>query len=160
MKQKSGNHKGGRMVFLYFASFIALVVVIAIIVAAGKSAGFNKKVRDYSNSHKHTVIVKYHNNFIAIDDETQEFTYISPQKLVTFTQSQLAGAEVIETERTTTSDPGAPEEYSVDVQIHLENHQTRIIEIQCVYSARRDTLNYNQGHAYAQVIKNAIVKFM
>ena len=142
------------IVILYFLAFIALVAAIAISVSLFKLSGFQKKVRAYTDCHDHRVIANLHNNFLAIDNNTQELTYISNKIQFTFRPEQIADVKITEQEM-----PCGPDEaqtYTIRVVIILRNHQTRSIEIQCAYSAQPDNIIYIQGQAFAKAIEQAV----
>lgn len=146
------------MVFLCFIAFIAAVIVIALIISKIQGDKFNKKVQAYSDRHVHKVLVNYVYDFIAIDVNSQELTYISPGKQITFTRSQIADVKIVEKMAPGSSDPGGPDEYKVDVVIILENSEVKEIKINCVQSASRGSFLYNSGYDSARAIEDVMVK--
>lgn len=146
------------MVFLCFIAFIAAAIVIALIISKIQGDKFNKKVQAYSDRHVHKVLVNYVYDFIAIDVNSQELTYISPKKQITFTRSQIADVKIVEKMAPGSSDPGGPDEYKVDVVIILENSEVKEIKINCVQSSPRGSFLYNKGYNDARAIDDVIVK--
>ena len=146
------------MVFLCFIAFIAAAIVIALIISKIQGDKFNKKVQAYSDRHVHKVLVNYVYDFIAIDVNSQELTYISPKKQITFTRSQIADVKIVEKMAPGGSDPGGPDEYKVDVVITLENSEVKEIKINCVHSASRGSFLYNKGYNDARAIDDVMVK--
>ena len=146
------------MLFVYIGILSAIIVIIVIIHTKIKASKFTNKVQAYSDRHVHKVLVNHVYNFIAIDINSQELTYITPKKLIEFTRDQIAEVKIVEKETPGTSDPGGPEEYKVDVLIVLREHQVRTIEINCVHSAPRGSLLYDSGCNVARAIDDAITK--
>ena len=146
------------MIILCFIAFLVAVVIIAVAIAKIQGSKFNTKVQAYSDKHVHKVLVNYVYNFIAIDINSQELTYITPKKQIEFTRDQIADVKIIEKETPGTSDPGGPEEYKVDVLIVLRDHPVKTIEINCVHSAPRGSLLYDSGCNVARAIDDAMVK--
>ena len=146
------------MIILYFLAFMVAVVFVCVGIAKIKQSKFNKKVQTYSDRHVHKVLVNYVFNFIAIDVNSQELTYISPGKQITFTRSQIADVKIVEKMVPGSSDPGGPDEYKVDVVITLENSGVKAIKINCVHSAPKGSFLYNSGYDSARAIEDALVK--
>lgn len=146
------------MIILYFFAFIVAVVFVCVGIAKIEQSKFNTKVQAYSDRHVHKVLVNYVFNFIAIDVNSQELTYISPKKQITFTRSQIADVKIVEKMTPGSSDPGGPDEYKVDVVIILENSEVKEIKINCVQSASRGSFLYNKGYNDARAIDDVIVK--
>ena len=146
------------MIILYFFAFIVAVVFVCVGIAKIEQSKFNTKVQAYSDRHVHKVLVNYVFNFIAIDVNSQELTYISPKKQITFTRSQIADVKIVEKMTPGSSDPGGPDEYKVDVVIILENSEVKEIKINCVQSASRGSFLYNSGYDSARAIEDALVK--
>lgn len=146
------------MIILCFIAFLVAVVIIAVAIAKIQGSKFNTKVQAYSDKHVHKVLVNYVYNFIAIDINSQELTYITPKKQIEFTLDQIAEVKIVEKETPGTSDPGGPEEYKVDVLIVLRDHPVKTIKINCVHSAPRGSFLYNSGHDSARAIEDALVK--
>lgn len=146
------------MIILCFIAFIVAVVIVCVGISKIQQSKFNTKVQAYSDKHVHKVLVNYAYNFIAIDVNSQELTYITPKKQIEFTLDQIAEVKIVEKETPGTSDPGGPEEYKVDVLIVLREHQVRTIEINCVHSAPRGSLLYDSGCNVARAIDDAITK--
>ena len=146
------------MIILCFIAFLVAVVIIAVAIAKIQGSKFNTKVQAYSDRHVHKVLVNHVYNFIAIDINSQELTYITPKKQIEFTLDQIAEVKIVEKETPGTSDPGGPEEYKVDVLIVLRNHPVKTIEINCVHSAPRGSLLYDSGCNVARAIDDAITK--
>ena len=146
------------MIILYFFAFIVAVVFVCVGIAKIEQSKFNTKVQAYSDRHVHKVLVNYVFNFIAIDVNSQELTYISPKKQITFTRSQIADVKIVEKMTPGSSDPGGPDEYKVDVVITLENSEVKEIKINCVQSASRGSFLYNKGYNDARAIDDVIVK--
>lgn len=146
------------MIILYFFAFIVAVVFVCVGIAKIEQSKFNTKVQAYSDRHVHKVLVNYVFNFIAIDVNSQELTYISPKKQITFTRSQIADVKIVEKMTPGSSDPGGPDEYKVDVVIILENSEVKEIKINCVHSASRGSFLYNKGYNDARAIDDVIVK--
>lgn len=146
------------MIILCFIAFLVAVVIIAVAIAKIQGSKFNTKVQAYSDKHVHKVLVNYVYNFIAIDINSQELTYITPKKQIEFTLDQIAEVKIVEKETPGTSDPGGPEEYKVDVLIVLRDHPVKTIEINCVHSAPRGSLLYDSGCNVARAIDDAMVK--
>jgi hypothetical protein len=141
-------------IILYFIGFIVLITAIAVTASMLRLSSYNKKVRAYTDCHDHRVIANLHNNFLAIDNNTQELTYISNKIQFTFRPEQIADVKITEQEM-----PCGPDEaqtYTIRVVIILRNHQTRSIEIQCSYSAQPDNIIYIQGQAFAKAIEQAV----
>ena len=146
------------MIILCFIAFLVAVVIIAVAIAKIQGSKFNTKVQAYSDKHVHKVLVNYVYNFIAIDINSQELTYITPKKQIEFTLDQIAEVKIVEKETPGTSDPGGPEEYKVDVLIVLRDHPVKTIKINCVHSAPRGSLLYDSGCNVARAIDDAMVK--
>lgn len=146
------------MIILCFIAFLVAVVIIAVAIAKIQGSKFNTKVQAYSDKHVHKVLVNYVYNFIAIDINSQELTYITPKKQIEFTLDQIAEVKIVEKETPGTSDPGGPEEYKVDVLIVLRDHPVKTIKINCVHSAPRGSLLYDSGCNVARAIDDAITK--
>ena len=146
------------MIILCFIAFLVAVVIIAVAIAKIQGSKFNTKVQAYSDKHVHKVLVNHVYNFIAIDINSQELTYITPKKQIEFTLDQIAEVKIVEKETPGTSDPGGPEEYKVDVLIVLRDHPVKTIKINCVHSAPRGSLLYDSGCNVARAIDDAIVK--
>ena len=146
------------MIILCFIAFLVAVVIIAVAIAKIQGSKFNTKVQAYSDRHAHKVLVNYVHNFIAIDVNSQELTYISPGKQITFTRSQIADVKIVEKMVPGSSDPGGPDEYKVDVVIILENSEVKEIKINCVQSASQGSFLYNKGYNDARAIEDALVK--
>lgn len=146
------------MIILCFIAFLVAVVIIAVAIAKIEGSKFNTKVQAYSDKHVHKVLVNYVYNFIAIDINSQELTYITPKKQIEFTRDQIAEVKIVEKETPGTSDPGGPEEYKVDVLIVLRDHPVKTIKINCVHSAPRGSLLYDSGCNVARAIDDAMVK--
>lgn len=146
------------MIILCFIAFLVAVVIIAVAIAKIQGSKFNTKVQAYSDKHVHKVLVNYVYNFIAIDINSQELTYITPKKQIEFTLDQIAEVKIVEKEAPGTSDPGGPEEYKVDVLIVLRDHPVKTIKINCVHSAPRGSLLYDSGCNVARAIDDAMVK--
>ena len=146
------------MIILCFIAFLVAVVIIAVAIAKILGSKFNTKVQAYSDKHVHKVLVNYVYNFIAIDINSQELTYITPKKQIEFTLDQIAEVKIVEKETPGTSDPGGPEEYKVDVLIVLRDHPVKTIKINCVHSAPRGSLLYDSGCNVARAIDDAMVK--
>lgn len=146
------------MIILCFIAFLVAVVIIAVAIAKIQGSKFNTKVQTYSDKHVHKVLVNYVYNFIAIDINSQELTYITPKKQIEFTLDQIAEVKIVEKEAPGTSDPGGPEEYKVDVLIVLRDHPVKTIKINCVHSAPRGSLLYDSGCNVARAIDDAMVK--
>lgn len=146
------------MIILCFIAFLVAVVIIAVAIAKIQGSKFNTKVQAYSDKHVHKVLVNHVYNFIAIDINSQELTYITPKKQIEFTLDQIAEVKIVEKETPGTSDPGGPEEYKVDVLIVLRDHPVKTIKINCVHSAPRGSLLYDSGCNVARAIDDAMVK--
>lgn len=146
------------MIILCFIAFLVAVVIIAVAIAKIQGSKFNDKVKAYSDRHVHKVLVNHVYDFIAIDVNSQELTYITPQKQIEFTRDQIEDVKIIEKETPGTSDPGGPEEYKVDVLVVLREHQVRTIEINCVQSSPRGSFLYDHGCNIARAIDDAMVK--
>ena len=146
------------MIILCFIAFLVAVVIIAVAIAKIQGSKFNTKVQAYSDRHAHKVLVNYVHNFIAIDVNSQELTYISPGKQITFTRSQIADVKIVEKMVPGSSDPGGPDEYKVDVVITLENSGVKAIKINCVHSAPKGSFLYNSGYDSARAIDDVMVK--
>lgn len=146
------------MIILCFIAFLVAVVIIAVAIAKIQGSKFNTKVQAYSDKHVHKVLVNHVYNFIAIDINSQELTYITPKKQIEFTLDQIAEVKIVEKEAPGTSDPGGPEEYKVDVLIVLRDHPVKTIKINCVHSAPRGSLLYDSGCNVARAIDDAMVK--
>lgn len=146
------------MIILCFIAFLVAVVIIAVAIAKIQGSKFNTKVQAYSDKHVHKVLVNYVYNFIAIDINSQELTYITPKMQIEFTLDQIAEVKIVEKETPGTSDPGGPEEYKVDVLIVLRDHPVKTIKINCVHSAPRGSFLYNSGYDSARAIEDALVK--
>ena len=146
------------MIILCFIAFLVAEVIIAVAIAKIQGSKFNTKVQAYSDKHVHKVLVNYVYNFIAIDINSQELTYITPKKQIEFTLDQIAEVKIVEKEAPGTSDPGGPEEYKVDVLIVLRDHPVKTIKINCVHSAPRGSLLYDSGCNVARAIDDAMVK--
>lgn len=146
------------MIILCFIAFIVAVVIVCVGISKIQQSKFITKVQAYSDRHVHKVLVNHVYDFIAIDVNSQELTYITPKKQIEFTRDQIADVKIIEKETPGTSDPGGPEEYKVDVLIVLREHQVRTIEINCVHSAPRGSLLYDSGCNVARAIEDALVK--
>lgn len=146
------------MIILYFLAFMVAVVLVCVGIAKIQGSKFNTKVQAYSDRHVHKVLVNYVYNFIAIDVNSQELTYIRPGKQITFARSQIADVKIVEKMAPGSSDPGGPDEYKVDVVIILENSEVKEIKINCVQSASRGSFLYNKGYNDARAIEDALVK--
>lgn len=146
------------MIILCFIAFLVAVVIIAVAIAKIQGSKFNTKVQAYSDKHVHKVLVNHVYNFIAIDINSQELTYITPKKQIEFTLDQIAEVKIVEKETPGTSDPGGPEEYKVDVLIVLRDHPVKTIKINCVQSSTRGSFLYEQGYNVARAIEDALVK--
>lgn len=146
------------MIILCFIAFLVAVVIIAVAIAKIQGSKFNTKVQAYSDKHVHKVLVNYVYNFIAIDINSQELTYITPKKQIEFTLDQIAEVKIVEKETPGTSDPGGPEEYKVDVLIVLRDHPVKTIKINCVQSSTRGSFLYEHGCNVARAIDDAMVK--
>lgn len=146
------------MIILCFIAFLVAVVIIAVAIAKIQGSKFNTKVQAYSDKHVHKVLVNYAYNFIAIDINSQELTYITPKKQIEFTLDQIAEVKIVEKETPGTSDPGGPEEYKVDVLIVLRDHPVKTIKINCVQSSTRGSFLYEHGCNVARAIDDAMVK--
>jgi cell division protein FtsI/penicillin-binding protein 2 len=148
------------MIILCFIAFLVAVVIIAVAIVKIQGSKFNTKVQAYSERHTHKVLVNYVYNFIAIDVNSQELTYISPGKQITFTRSQIADVKIVEKIAPSSSDPypGEPDEYKVNVVITLENSGVKAIKINCVHSAPKGSFLYNSGYDSARAIEDALVK--
>ncbi len=146
------------MIILCFIAFLVAVVIIAVAIAKIQGSKFNTKVQAYSDKHVHKVLVNYVYNFIAIDINSQELTYITPKKQIEFTLDQIAEVKIVEKETPGTSDPGGPEEYKVDVLIVLRDHPVKTIKINCVQSSTRGSFLYEHGYNVARAIDDAITK--
>ena len=146
------------MIILCFIAFLVAVVIIAVAIAKIQGSKFNAKVQAYSDRHAHKILVNYVHNFIAIDVNSQELTYINPGKQITFTRSQIADVKIVEKMVPGSSDPGGPDEYKVDVVIILENSEVKEIKINCVHSAPKGSFLYNSGYDSARAIEDALVK--
>lgn len=146
------------MIILCFIAFLVAVVIIAVAIAKIQGSKFNTKVQAYSDKHVHKVLVNHVYNFIAIDINSQELTYITPQKQIEFTLDQIAEVKIVEKETPGTSDPGGPEEYKVDVLIVLRDHPVKTIKINCVQSSTRGSFLYEHGCNVARAIDDAMVK--
>ena len=146
------------MIILCFIAFLVAVVIIAVAIAKIQGSKFNTKVQAYSDKHVHKVLVNYVYNFIAIDINSQELTYITPKKQIEFTLDQIAEVKIVEKEAPGTSDPGGPEEYKVDVLIVLRDHPVKTIKINCVQSSTRGSFLYEHGCNVARAIDDAMVK--
>lgn len=146
------------MIILCFIAFLVAVVIIAVAIAKIQGSKFNDKVKAYSDRHVHKVLVNHVYDFIAIDVNSQELTYITPKKQIEFTRDQIEDVKIIEKETPGTSDPGGPEEYKVDVLVVLREHQVRTIEINCVQSSPRGSFLYDHGYNIARAIDDAMVK--
>ena len=70
------------MIILCFIAFLVAVVIIAVAIAKIQGSKFNTKVQAYSDKHVHKVLVNHVYNFIAIDINSQELTYITPKKQI------------------------------------------------------------------------------
>jgi hypothetical protein len=84
------------MIIFYFLAFMVAVVLVCVGIAKIQGSKFNTKVQAYSDRHVHKVLVNYVYNFIAIDVNSQELTYIRPGKQITFTRSQIADVKIVE----------------------------------------------------------------
>lgn len=146
------------MIILCFIAFLVAVVIIAVAIAKIQGSKFNTKVQAYSDKHVHKVLVNHVYNFIAIDINSQELTYITPKKQIEFTLDQIAEVKIVEKETPGTSDPGGPEEYKVDVLIVLRDHPVKTIKINCVQSSTRGSFLYEHGCNVARAIDDAMVK--
>lgn len=146
------------MIILCFIAFLVAVVIIAVAIAKIQGSKFNTKVQAYSDKHVHKVLVNLVYNFIAIDINSQELTYITPKKQIEFTLDQIAEVKIVEKETPGTSDPGGPEEYKVDVLIVLRDHPVKTIKINCVQSSTRGSFLYEHGSNVARAIDDAITK--
>lgn len=146
------------MIILCFIAFLVAVVIIAVAIAKIQGSKFNTKVQAYSDKHVHKVLVNHVYNFIAIDINSQELTYITPKKQIEFTLDQIAEVKIVEKETPGTSDPGGPEEYKVDVLIVLRDHPVKTIKINCVQSSTRGSFLYEHGCNVARAIEDALVK--
>ena len=146
------------MIILCFIAFLVAVVIIAVAIAKIQGSKFNTKVQAYSDRHVHKVLVNHVYDFIAIDINSQELTYITPKKQIEFTLDQIAEVKIVEKETPGTSDPGGPEEYKVDVLIVLRDHQVKTIKINCVQSSTRGSFLYEHGCNVARAIEDALVK--
>ena len=146
------------MIILCFIAFLVAVVIIAVAIAKIQGSKFNTKVQAYSDKHVHKVLVTHVYNFIAIDINSQELTYITPKKQIEFTLDQIAEVKIVETVAPGTSDPGGPEEYKVDVLIVLRDHPVKTIKINCVQSSTRGSFLYEHGCNVARAIDDAMVK--
>lgn len=146
------------MIILCFIAFLVAVVIIAVAIAKIQGSKFNTKVQAYSDKHVHKVLVNHVYNFIAIDINSQELTYITPKKQIEFTLDQIAEVKIVEKETPGTSDPGGPEEYKVDVLIVLRDHPVKTIKINCVQSSTRGSFLYENGCNVARAIDDAITK--
>lgn len=144
------------MLILYIVAFLVILFVIAFMITKIRGNTFNKKVQAYSDRHVHKVLVNYVYNFIAIDVNSQELTYISPGKQMTFKRNEISDVRIVEKETPGDSESDGPEEYSVNVLITLQDAHT--IKINCVQSAPRGSFLYNNGYNAAQEIADAIVK--
>ncbi len=146
------------MIILCFIAFLVAVVIIAVAIAKIQGSKFNTKVQAYSDRHVHKVLVNHVYDFIAIDVNSQELTYITPKKQIEFTLDQIAEVKIVEKETPGTSDPGGPEEYKVDVLIVLRDHPVKTIKINCVQSSTRGSFPYEHGCNVARAIDDAITK--
>lgn len=146
------------MIILCFIAFLVAVVIIAVAIAKIQGSKFNTKVQAYSDRHVHKVLVNHVYDFIAIDINSQELTYITPKKQIEFTLDQIAEVKIVEKETPGTSDPGGPEEYKVDVLIVLRDHPVKTIKINCVQSSTRGSFLYEHGCNVARAIEDALVK--
>lgn len=146
------------MIILCFIAFLVAVVIIAVAIAKIQGSKFNDKVKAYSDRHVHKVLVNHVYDFIAIDVNSQELTYITPKKQIEFTLDQIAEVKIVEKETPGTSDPGGPEEYKVDVLIVLRDHPVKTIKINCVQSSTRGSFLYEHGCNVARAIDDAMVK--
>lgn len=146
------------MIILCFIAFLVAVVIIAVAIAKIQGSKFNTKVQAYSDRHVHKVLVNHVYDFIAIDINSQELTYITPKKQIEFTLDQIAEVKIVEKETPGTSDPGGPEEYKVDVLIVLRDHPVKTIKINCVQSSTRGSFLYENGCNVARAIEDALVK--
>jgi hypothetical protein len=146
------------MLFVYLGALCAIIVIIVIISTKIKASKFNDKVKAYSDRHVHKVLVNHVYDFIAIDVNSQELTYITPKKQIEFTRDQIAEVKIVEKETPGTSDPGGPEEYKVDVLIVLRDHPVKTIKINCVQSSTRGSFLYEHGCNVARAIDDAMVK--
>ena len=146
------------MIILYFIAFIVAVVIVCVGISKIQQSKFITKVQAYSDRHVHKVLVNHVYNFIAIDINSQELTYITPKKQIEFTRDQIAEVKIVEKETPGTSDPGGPEEYKVDVLIVLRDHPVKTIKINCVQSSTRGSFLYEHGCNVARAIEDALVK--
>jgi len=146
------------MIILCFIAFIVAVVIVCVGISKIQQSKFITKVQAYSDRHVHKVLVNHVYNFIAIDINSQELTYITPKKQIEFTRDQIAEVKIVEKETPGTSDPGGPEEYKVDVLIVLRDHPVKTIKINCVQSSTRGSLLYDSGCNVARAIEDALVK--
>lgn len=144
------------MSILYIIAFFVIIFVIVFIIVKIRGNMFNKKVQAYSDRHVHKVLVNYGFDFIAIDVNSQELTYINPGKQITFKRNEISDVRIVEKETPGDSESDGPEEYSVNVLITLQDAQT--IKINCVQSAPRGSFLYNSGYNVAQEIEDTIVK--
>jgi hypothetical protein len=146
------------MIILCFIAFIVAVVIVCVGISKIQQSKFITKVQAYSDRHVHKVLVNLVYNFIAIDINSQELTYITPKKQIEFTRDQIAEVKIVEKETPGTSDPGGPEEYKVDVLIVLRDHPVKTIKINCVQSSTRGSFLYEHGCNVARAIDDAITK--
>jgi hypothetical protein len=146
------------MIILCFIAFIVAVVIVCVGISKIQQSKFITKVQAYSDRHVHKVLVNLVYNFIAIDINSQELTYITPKKQIEFTRDQIAEVKIVEKETPGTSDPGGSEEYKVDVLIVLRDHPVKTIKINCVQSSTRGSFLYEHGCNVARAIDDAITK--
>lgn len=141
---------------LYFVVFIILVIIICCAVSLLRLSYFNKKVRAYTGSHDHRIIVNQptETQFIGIDNNNQELTYISAKQQVSFSPGQIADVKITEKEQF--DDEGDSVGFNIILIITLQNHQTGSIKIKGRYAAQRDSKFYNMDMAFATSIEKAI----